>query len=200
MMSFVLFLLLRIGSGPSFDVFADAAESSPELPRPFDSVAPGEFSEDGPAEEPPAWTPETALRVDRDGANGSGPPSDSAEALIQEAAPAMSDSLVENSPGPGPFCRSAIRAILEPLDLLCRWENVRAACEKGFPDLSVVTSLPGWIDSWGCALGTHSLLCVSFDILGFEELQGSDPVILDPKHGTARLSYVSTAISFSLKF
>lgn len=200
MKSLVLLSLLCIGSGPSSGVLADAAECSPALPLPLDSVAAGECPEDGPDGESPAWEPETSLRVDQDGSRISVPPPDAAEKPLRAVPPGMGDSLREDGRGPAAVWRSAIRAILEPLDLLCKWENVQAACEKGFSDLSVTTSLPLWIDSWGCALGMHSSICVSFDMLGFEEFGGSNPVILEPRHATPRLSYVSTAISFSLKF
>lgn len=199
-MTLALLSLLRIGSGHLSGVLADAVDCSLEPVFTSDSVAAGEFSEDASDGELPAWTPEPSLRVDRDGSWISAPPSDAGEKPLWIAPPGMGDSLFEDGRGTGPVWQSAIRAILEPLDLLCRWENVQAAYEKGFADLSVTTSLPVWIDSWGCALGTHSLLSVSFDMLGFEDFEGSDPVILDSHHGTARLNYVSSAISFSLKF
>ena len=184
------------------------SENTPELSEAFSSVDAGELPEEDLNGESKDWIPETILQYDQDGSRSSGPAPEALETPLRTTHPGTGENPFERGAATPAVWGSAsrsypsttIRAILEPLDLLCRWENVRVASEKGFPDLSVATSLPDWIDSWGCAIGANSLLSVNFDMLGFEETESSNPVILDARHGTARLSYLSTSLSISLKF
>jgi hypothetical protein len=184
------------------------SENTPEMSEAFSSADVGGIPEEGSYGEPKEWIPETTLQYDQDGSQCSGPGPTATETPFRTSHPGAGENPFEFGPGTTTiwgspsrsYPSSAIRAILEPLDILCKWENVRVASEKGLPDLSVATSLPDWIDSWGCAIGANSLLSVSFDMLGFEETESSNPIILDSKHGTARLSYLSTSLSISLKF
>jgi len=210
MKSLVLLSLLRIGSGPfsgAFDL-VDPLEYPPNLPQPFAPAVGSEFLEEGSDGRRMAWMPETVLGYNQSGSRLSGTSPKPAESPHRAYPFAVGEDLFEDGREGGAvrpsatasYPANAIRAILEPLDALCRWENVRAACEKGFPDLSVATSFPGWIDSWGCAIGANSVLSVNFDMMGFEEFGDSDHLILDSRHGIPRLSYLSTSVGFSLKF
>lgn len=209
----LLFLLLAGGGDaqPIRTAFGGASfafEAEGALPASGMSLAHGMSRETETASEEWEWIPERTLRWDREGSLyfgldsfgpgtrsrlGSSEETENAWRGPREPAGAWQSAVPS-------FQAVMIRKFMEPLELLCKLQNVRASYEKGISDLSIGTSLPDWVDATGLSLGSHSVFTINFDMLGFEEADPEHRIILDDRHATARLSYLATSLGIRLKF
>lgn len=185
--------------------------SAPVLLHPWGALPEAEvsFLSEIPAEseiEKAEWLPDRTLGYEQDGSRYASSYGYESFASYRLALPGEAERPPRDLLEPNPIWVNAVPAIeslvmrgfMEPLDYLCRVQNVRATYEKGISDLSIGTSLPAIIDSLGFSLGDHSFLSLNFDMLGFED--SDSRIILDDRHATARLSYISTSLGIRLKF
>jgi hypothetical protein len=89
---------------------------------------------------------------------------------------------------------------IDPLDSPCNFQNLRASREKGMARGSIGPSLPEWINSSGISFGSHSILAVNFDMLGFEDTDPDRGLIPDALHASPKFNNLATSVGISLKF
>jgi hypothetical protein len=209
-----LFFVLMSGIGDSLEVRAAwvssfvrraAGDGSRALHFPPIPHRPREIEKES---EDIEWVPEGSLKLERDGSRtwaargssgrfptelgdfdegGSGSSRVSEPGSLRPLSTLSRDSAVN-------------RRSLDPLSSPCNFQNLRASREKGMARGSVGPSLPDWIDNSGIRFGSHSILSVKFDMLGFEETDPDRGLVPDDLHASPRLNSLAPSLGINLKF
>ena len=96
--------------------------------------------------------------------------------------------------------RSPVWFLLNSLDALVGLENIHVSVSKGVSEVSVSTKLSTLLESLGTPLDQSIFLGIHVDLLGFDEFEATPWALLDARHGTPRVSYLSTGIGVTFKF
>ncbi|HVR87368.1 MAG TPA: hypothetical protein VMU54_23790 [Planctomycetota bacterium] len=95
---------------------------------------------------------------------------------------------------------SAVRFLLNPLDVVLGLDNLQVSWGKGVSEVSVSTVLSRWFESLGTLLDRNTFLGVNVDMLGFEEYEGTHLGVIDARRGTPRINNLSTGLGLTFKF
>jgi len=96
--------------------------------------------------------------------------------------------------------KSALRSLLNPLDLVVGLENIHVSWGKSASELSVTTALSRWLESLGTPLDSNVFLGVNVEMLGLEEYQGTYSALIDARRGAPRINNLSTGLGLRFKF
>lgn len=96
--------------------------------------------------------------------------------------------------------RSAIWFLLDPLDAVFGLDNIRLSSGEGGSEASLSMQLSKLIESLGMPLDRSIFLGLNIELLGFERYEGGSLAMIDARHGTARVSYLSTGFGLTIKF
>jgi hypothetical protein len=96
--------------------------------------------------------------------------------------------------------KSALRSLLDPLDLVVGLENIHVSWGKSASEVSVSTVLSRWLESLGTPLDSNVFLGVNVEMLGLEEYQGTSSAMIDARRGAPRINNLSTGLGLRFKF
>jgi len=83
-----------------------------------------------------------------------------------------------------------------PWDVVVGVEKTTGSWGRGVSEVSVTTELTRAL----IPLNAGVSLGVNVDLLGFEEYEGSSLTLIDPRHGSPRLSNYTTGLGLTIKF
>jgi len=209
-----LFFVLISGIGDSLDVQAAWVSSSISggalvgpraLALPPMTLRPREIEKES---EDLEWVPERSLKMERDGSRISEVRGSSVRIPTKlgdsDAGENSSSSVSVSSPfrlaSAWSLASSTDRTLADPLESPCNFQTLRASREKGMSRGSMGPSLPEWINGSGISFGSHSILSVKFDMLGFEETDPNRGLIPDDLHASPKLNTLAPSVGINLKF
>jgi hypothetical protein len=96
--------------------------------------------------------------------------------------------------------RDAIRFFLDPVEAIVGPGTLRGSWDERVKEASVSTSLSRWVEALRTPLGRRIFLGVNVDLLGFEEYEGRRFSMIDPRHGSPRITFLSTGFGLTLGF
>jgi len=142
-----------------------------------------------------SWRPRPSINLEDDGGRrGFRLPS-----LVLTSAGSRRDDpewLLRPSEEPAPRRDEPLRFGPHPWDVVVGVEKTSGPWGWGVAGVSVTTELSGVM----IPLNAGVLLGLDVDMLGFEEYEGTTLTLIDRRHGSPRLSNLSTGLGLTIKF
>jgi hypothetical protein len=89
-----------------------------------------------------------------------------------------------------------LRFVPHPWDVVVGVEKSAGSWGRGLSEVSIATELSRVL----IPLNAGVFFGMNVDLLGFEEYEGSGLTLIDPRHGSPRLSNLSTGLGLTIKF
>lgn len=96
--------------------------------------------------------------------------------------------------------REATRYLPDPPEAAGADAAFRGSWDPVVKEAAVSTNLSRWTEALGTPLGRRLFLGVSVELLGSEEDGDRRTPVIDPRHGTPRVTYLSTGFGLTLGF